>query len=304
MYNQIIRADGSSKNYKIFSKMLDDFERQDVIDLHRLVNERYEITSLEGYDLLLWGDLKTLFEPNEEDEIWKNQQDFNLISWRLFDSCGVHVLMLNRRLEVDYESEMAFELFRFTNTTSKVEEGDDWWELKASEVTTISFGIIQNGDFYFEVEDEETKLMKETPYELLKDNEKKKLSKNKEAKMTVYKALPCKEYDATLYALQRFNAIVTSLEYLDPNYSSKNHVRKFLRAHPLKWRAKVTAIEEAKDLATLPLDELVGNLKVIGSDAEIDLVMAVIGSVKGEVKASRTKVVKAQRKRKLATILG
>ncbi|GKE47710.1 hypothetical protein Tco_1478968, partial [Tanacetum coccineum] len=78
-------------------------------------------------------------EPNEEDEIWKNPQDYNLISWRLFDSCGVYVLlmntgvaihmmiekkypltqemlsrMLNRRLEVDYESEMAFEHLRFT----------------------------------------------------------------------------------------------------------------------------------------------------------------------------------------------
>ncbi|GJR25849.1 hypothetical protein Tco_1102081 [Tanacetum coccineum] len=95
MYYQIIRADGSSKNYKIFSEMLDDFDRQDVIDLHRLVNERYETTSPEGYDLLLWGDLKTLFEPNEEDEIWKNQQDYNLISWRLFDSCRVHVLLMN-----------------------------------------------------------------------------------------------------------------------------------------------------------------------------------------------------------------
>ncbi|GJV01044.1 uncharacterized mitochondrial protein-like protein [Tanacetum coccineum] len=80
MYYQIIRADGSSKNYKIFSEMLNDFDRQDVIDLDRLVNERYETTSPEGYDLLLWGDLKTLFEPNEEDEIWKNQQDYNLIS--------------------------------------------------------------------------------------------------------------------------------------------------------------------------------------------------------------------------------
>ncbi|GJW52039.1 hypothetical protein Tco_0093390 [Tanacetum coccineum] len=73
MYYQIIKADGSSKNYKIFSEMLDDFDRQDVIDLHRLVNERYETTSPEGYDLMLWGDLKTLFEPNEEDEIWRNQ---------------------------------------------------------------------------------------------------------------------------------------------------------------------------------------------------------------------------------------
>ncbi|GKD77580.1 hypothetical protein Tco_1340201 [Tanacetum coccineum] len=60
----------------------------------------------------------------------------------------------------------------------------------------------------------------------------------------------------------RFNAIVTSLKSLDPDYYSKNHVRKFLRALPLEWRAKVSAIEEAKDLATLPLDELIGNLKV------------------------------------------
>nr|GEX64775.1 DUF4219 domain-containing protein/UBN2 domain-containing protein [Tanacetum cinerariifolium] len=60
----------------------------------------------------------------------------------------------------------------------------------------------------------------------------------------------------------RFNVIVISLKSLDQDYSSKNHVRKFLRALPLKWRAKVTAIEEAKYLATLPLDEIIVNLKV------------------------------------------
>ncbi|GKD04342.1 hypothetical protein Tco_1179316 [Tanacetum coccineum] len=55
--------------------------------------------------------------------------------------------------------------------------------------------VIQNDDFYFEVKDEETKLMKETPYELLKDNEKKQLGKNEESKMTIYNALPRKEYE-------------------------------------------------------------------------------------------------------------
>ncbi|GJY70532.1 hypothetical protein Tco_0474235 [Tanacetum coccineum] len=138
----VIDVESLATKYPIVDcRMLDDFDRQYVIDLHSLVNERYETTSPEGYDLLLWGDLKTLFEPNEEDEIWKNQQDYNLISWRLFDSCGVHVLlmnnvvaihmmiekkypltqeilsrMLNRRLEVDYESEMAFELLIFTRS--------------------------------------------------------------------------------------------------------------------------------------------------------------------------------------------
>nr|GEW93001.1 zf-CCHC domain-containing protein/UBN2 domain-containing protein [Tanacetum cinerariifolium] len=45
-------------------------------------------------------------------------------------------------------------------------------------------------------------------------------------------------------------------------YSSKNYVRKFLRALRPKWRAKVMAIEESKDLMSLSLDELIGNLKV------------------------------------------
>nr|GEX75062.1 zf-CCHC domain-containing protein/UBN2 domain-containing protein [Tanacetum cinerariifolium] len=49
---------------------------------------------------------------------------------------------------------------------------------------------------------------------------------------------------------------------LDESFSSRNHVRKFLRALQIKWRPKVTAIEESKDLSTLLLDELIGNLKV------------------------------------------
>nr|GEX06476.1 hypothetical protein [Tanacetum cinerariifolium] len=53
--------------------------------------------------------------------------------------------------------------------------------------------VIQNGDFYFEFQDEETKLMKEMPYELLKDTEKKQLGTNEDAKMTIYKSLPRKD---------------------------------------------------------------------------------------------------------------
>nr|GEU76798.1 retrovirus-related Pol polyprotein from transposon TNT 1-94 [Tanacetum cinerariifolium] len=71
----------------------------------------------------------------------------------------------------------------------------------------------------------------------------------------------------------RFNTIITSLKALDEGYSSKNYVRKFLRALHPKWRAKVTANEESKDLTSLSLDELIGNLKVyemiIKKDSEI-----------------------------------
>ncbi|GJZ89916.1 hypothetical protein Tco_0661843 [Tanacetum coccineum] len=80
MYYEIIRGDGSTKFYKIFTEMLDDFDRQDVLDLYRLVKERFKTASPEGYDRLLWGDLITVFEPSEDDEIWKAQQDYTLIS--------------------------------------------------------------------------------------------------------------------------------------------------------------------------------------------------------------------------------
>ncbi|GJY41889.1 hypothetical protein Tco_0429159 [Tanacetum coccineum] len=53
-----------------------------------------------------------------------------------------------------------------------------------------------------------------------------------------------------------------NLKALDEDFLSKNCVRKFLRALHPKWSAKVTAIEESKNLTTLPLDELIGNLKV------------------------------------------
>nr|GEU89197.1 zf-CCHC domain-containing protein/UBN2 domain-containing protein [Tanacetum cinerariifolium] len=63
-------------------------------------------------------------------------------------------------------------------------------------------------------------------------------------------------------AFARFNTIITSLKTLGEGYSSKNYVRKFLRALHPKWRAKVTTIEESKDLTSLSLDELIGNRKV------------------------------------------
>ncbi|GJX37669.1 hypothetical protein Tco_0250972 [Tanacetum coccineum] len=68
----------------------------------------------------------------------------------------------------------------------------------------------------------------------------------------------------------RFNTIITSLKALDEGFSSKNYVRKFLRALHPKWRLKVTTIKESKDLSSLALDELIGNLKVQEVDMEKD----------------------------------
>ncbi|GJR98331.1 hypothetical protein Tco_0270505 [Tanacetum coccineum] len=95
---KIIKADGNTSYHKSLSSMLRKFDRQDLVDLHRLVMKRFEDTIPEGYNLLLWGDLKVMFEPNTEDEIWSNQQDLTLISWKLYESCGVHTLLMDGTL--------------------------------------------------------------------------------------------------------------------------------------------------------------------------------------------------------------
>ncbi|GJR41325.1 zf-CCHC domain-containing protein [Tanacetum coccineum] len=77
-----------------------------------------------------------------------------------------------------------------------------------------------------------------------------------------YEQFVISEDESIINAFARFNTIITSLKALDEGYSRKTYVRKFLRAIHPKWRAKVTAIEESKDLTSLSLDELIGNLKV------------------------------------------
>ncbi|GKB13498.1 hypothetical protein Tco_0847421 [Tanacetum coccineum] len=76
----------------------------------------------------------------------------------------------------------------------------------------------------------------------------------------------------------------------DDDFSSKNYARKFLRALHPKLREKVTAIEESKDMKSLSLDELIGNLKVyeviIKKDSDI---------VKGKRERSRSLALKAKK---------
>ncbi|GJY37173.1 hypothetical protein Tco_0422551 [Tanacetum coccineum] len=118
--------------------MLKSFNREDLEDLYKLVKAKYESTRpVEDLDLLLWGDLKTMFEPHVEDKVWRNQQDYKVLNWKLYDSCGVHSLMmqhvhiymlvekkyplapltlsmmLEKKLIIDYESEMAYQLLKF-----------------------------------------------------------------------------------------------------------------------------------------------------------------------------------------------
>ncbi|GKF56605.1 hypothetical protein Tco_0166945, partial [Tanacetum coccineum] len=90
---------------------------------------------------------------------------------------------------------------------------------------------------------EVTQVLEVVPFEEQSNDLKKKLAKNNEAKMLLYNALPKKEYE-------RIFMCKTAKDIW------------FLRALHPKWKAKITMIEESKDLSSLALDELIGNLKV------------------------------------------
>ncbi|GJZ18308.1 DUF4219 domain-containing protein [Tanacetum coccineum] len=119
--------------------------------------------------------------------------------------------------------------------------------------------------------------MKEMPYVLLKDIRKKQLGKNEEAKMTIYNALPRKEYEHvfmcktvkevwhTLIITHQGNSHVKNckIDLLTQEYEKFSiSNEETIDSGFTRFNVIVTAIEEAKDLATLPFDELIGNLKV------------------------------------------
>ncbi|GJR41628.1 putative ribonuclease H-like domain-containing protein [Tanacetum coccineum] len=93
---QIIRANGADTVYMSFGAMLTDFTREDLIELYRLVMQKYGTNRPEdAYDRVLWSDLRTMFDPPlNEDAIWSIPLQQKMIGWRYYDKCAVHYLTL------------------------------------------------------------------------------------------------------------------------------------------------------------------------------------------------------------------
>ncbi|RVW95135.1 hypothetical protein CK203_025493 [Vitis vinifera] len=69
-----------------------------------------------------------------------------------------------------------------------------------------------------------------------------------------------KETKTIVEMITRFTEIVNGLEALGRVINESEKVMKILRSLLSKWHTKVTAIQEAKDLTKLPMEELLGSL--------------------------------------------
>ncbi|GKA02520.1 hypothetical protein Tco_0675185 [Tanacetum coccineum] len=88
--------------------MLKSFDREDLETLYKLVKAKYESTRpVEDLDLILCGDLKTIFEPHVEDKIYM------LVEKKYPLTPSTLTMMLEKKLMIDYESEMAYQLLKF-----------------------------------------------------------------------------------------------------------------------------------------------------------------------------------------------
>ncbi|GKC45265.1 hypothetical protein Tco_1062987 [Tanacetum coccineum] len=114
---KLTRTNGSSSYHGDLQAFLRRLDRQDLNDLYRLVQERFQDHPLKGHDLLLWGDLRMLFDPDEKDELWMNQltpMEINVLVEKKYPLIKELLeKVLNLQLEAEEESTMAFELIKF-----------------------------------------------------------------------------------------------------------------------------------------------------------------------------------------------
>ncbi|GKB06020.1 hypothetical protein Tco_0834253 [Tanacetum coccineum] len=138
-YWKIIRVGNHTEVYQFFDDMLKAFDREDLVKLWSLVKEKFTSTEpTEDKEREIWVELKRLFEPDTDDELWKLKKHIHdNLTWKLYDSCGVYhvstedgidiymlvkkeyplsrrtlTLMLVVKLLVEQDSEMSRELLR------------------------------------------------------------------------------------------------------------------------------------------------------------------------------------------------
>nr|GEV95908.1 hypothetical protein [Tanacetum cinerariifolium] len=94
-YWKITRLGGSSASYQFFTDLLKHLDRDDLNQLWSIVKETLsKRPTTSDKEMELWVELRRLYEPNVEDQLWTHTQNFMHApaEWKLYDKCGVHQL--------------------------------------------------------------------------------------------------------------------------------------------------------------------------------------------------------------------
>ncbi|GJU94522.1 ribonuclease H-like domain-containing protein [Tanacetum coccineum] len=195
--------------------------KQDLEDFYKLVKAKYESTRpVEDLDLLLWGDLKTMFKPHVEDNIYMLVENkYPLAPLTLS-------MMLEKKLIIDYESEIAYQLLKFIIKQLK----NDMKDNDEQYIQMIDYAL-------WEVRENGTTLPKTTTVEGF---------------VTVMPITTSEEK-----AQRRLE-----LELLDEKLSQEDVNQKLLRSLSPEWNTHAVVWRNKADLDTMSMDDLYNNLKV------------------------------------------
>ncbi|GJW01358.1 hypothetical protein Tco_1556609 [Tanacetum coccineum] len=116
-YRKIIQVGNHTEVHHFFNDMLKAFDRDDLVMLWSLVKEKFNSTKLtDDKEREIWVELKRLFEPDINGELWKLQKHIHDLTWKLYDSCGVNHVSTEKGIDIYMLVEKEYPLSRGTLT--------------------------------------------------------------------------------------------------------------------------------------------------------------------------------------------
>ncbi|GJS22056.1 hypothetical protein Tco_0450688 [Tanacetum coccineum] len=227
-YYQIVRADGKSQMYMIFSQMLKSFDREDLEDLYKLVKARYGSTRpVESMDYLLWNDLKTI----------------------TFLDDAVYVDLHAGRKEIS--SYTTYNYRYAEQEASGVNAANE--EVSTAELVSTAY-------LKFNSIKDAKKLLEFVEKTFGRNEATKKTQRNPLKQQYENFTTPSSEMlDQTFDRLQKF---ASQLELLGEKILQEDVNQKLLRSLSLEWNTYAVVWRNKSDLDTMSMDDLYNNLKV------------------------------------------
>ncbi|GJS48617.1 hypothetical protein Tco_0598738 [Tanacetum coccineum] len=112
-YWKIIKVGNHTEVHQFFDDMLKAFDMDDLVMLWSLVKEKFNSTEpTNDKEREIWVELKRLFEPDTDDELWKLQKHIHDLTWRLYDSCRVHHVTTKKGIDIYMLVEKEYPLSR------------------------------------------------------------------------------------------------------------------------------------------------------------------------------------------------
>ncbi|GKB59806.1 hypothetical protein Tco_0915992, partial [Tanacetum coccineum] len=98
--NMITRSNGSKRFFSNLMTMPSRIDKEDLNAIHRMVMDKYRENEPEGFDRILWSDLRVMYNPSPDDALYPLER-------------SVLSQMLDLELQAKEESETALELIKF-----------------------------------------------------------------------------------------------------------------------------------------------------------------------------------------------